>query len=135
MSEVNPASATAGSPVKPATVGKAASTADYDAFLGLLVAQLKNQDPTNPSDPAQFLSQLASFSSVEQQMHTNESLAALISLTQAGQAAGLIGKTIATQDGGISGIVSSVTITSGNLVANLDNGAKVPLANGYVLGS
>ena len=35
-------------------------------FLQLLVAQIKNQDPTSPSDPAQFVAQLAQFSQLEQ---------------------------------------------------------------------
>ena len=35
-------------------------------FLQLLVAQLKNQDPTSPSDPTQFIGELAQFSQVEQ---------------------------------------------------------------------
>lgn len=37
-----------------------------DAFLQLLVAQIKNQDPLNPADGTQFLSQLAQFSELEQ---------------------------------------------------------------------
>lgn len=37
-----------------------------DAFLKLLVAQIKHQDPLNPADGTQFLSQLAQFSGLEQ---------------------------------------------------------------------
>jgi flagellar basal-body rod modification protein FlgD len=37
-------------------------------FLQLLVAQLKNQDPLNPADSTQFVSQLAQFSELEQVM-------------------------------------------------------------------
>ena len=39
-----------------------------DAFLQLLVAQIKNQNPMNPADGVQFLSQLAQFSQLEQTM-------------------------------------------------------------------
>jgi flagellar basal-body rod modification protein FlgD len=35
-------------------------------FLQLLVAQIKNQDPTNPADGTQFVAQLAQFSQLEQ---------------------------------------------------------------------
>jgi flagellar basal-body rod modification protein FlgD len=39
-----------------------------DAFLQLLVAQIKNQNPLDPADGVQFLSQLAQFSQLEQTM-------------------------------------------------------------------
>jgi flagellar basal-body rod modification protein FlgD len=39
-----------------------------ETFLQLLVAQIKNQDPMNPSDGTQFLSQLAQFTQLEQTM-------------------------------------------------------------------
>ncbi len=39
---------------------------DKDMFLQLLVAQIKNQNPLNPADGTQFLSQLAQFSELEQ---------------------------------------------------------------------
>lgn len=50
---------------------------DYQSFLRLLVAQLEHQDPMAPTDPTQFLSQLAQFSAVEQQMMTNSNLEAV----------------------------------------------------------
>ena len=43
-----------------------ASLANEQTFLQLLVAQIQNQDPTNPEDSTQFLTQLAQFSQVEQ---------------------------------------------------------------------
>jgi len=42
------------------------SLADKTTFLQLLVAQIKNQDPTQPMDSTAFLSQLAQFSQLEQ---------------------------------------------------------------------
>jgi len=45
-----------------------------DEFLKLLVTQLQNQDPLNPSDPTEFTAQLAQFSSLEQLFSVNESL-------------------------------------------------------------
>jgi flagellar basal-body rod modification protein FlgD len=43
-----------------------ASGVNEQVFLNLLVAQLKNQDPMNPTDSTQFVSQLAQFSELEQ---------------------------------------------------------------------
>ena len=110
--------------------GNSNNTADYDAFLNLLVAQLKNQDPTNPSDPAQFLSQLASFSSVEQQIKTNEHLTALLAMGQAGEAVQLIGSTVASADGSVEGVVSSVTLSNSGVIANLQDGGTVRMSDG-----
>ena len=47
-----------------------------DEFLQLLVAQLRNQDPMNPSNPEEFAAQLAQFTSVEQLININDTLAA-----------------------------------------------------------
>jgi flagellar basal-body rod modification protein FlgD len=72
-----------------------------DAFLRLLVAQLKNQDPQSPADSSQMGAQLAQFSSVEQLTNINETLTAqsssqatLISQVAAGAASGNIGRVI-----------------------------------------
>jgi flagellar basal-body rod modification protein FlgD len=46
-----------------------------DQFLQLLVAQMKNQDPMNPMDGQQMAAQLAQFSSVEQLISANDTLA------------------------------------------------------------
>ena len=58
---------------------------NFQDFLGMLMTQLKNQDPTSPLDTNQFTSELVQFSGVEQQINTNASLTQLISLTQSGQ--------------------------------------------------
>lgn len=47
---------------------------NFDTFLKLLVAQLKNQDPLNPLDGTQFTGQIAQFSSLEQQINGNNYL-------------------------------------------------------------
>ena len=109
------------------------NTLDYNNFLQLLVAQLKNQDPTNPSDPTAFVSQLASFSSVEQQVNTNSKLDALLTQTQLSQAGSIIGRTVTSSDGSVSGQVVSVQITSSGATAALTNGQSLSLGTGVVI--
>jgi len=51
--------------------------ANKTVFLQLLVAQIKNQDPTKPQDGLQFVTQLAQFSGLEQALTTNKELEAI----------------------------------------------------------
>jgi len=63
-----------------ATASKTTSktkTLGQSDFLNLLVAQLKYQDPLNPSDPTEFTSQLAQYSQLEQLFNLNDSMTSL----------------------------------------------------------
>ncbi len=55
----------------------------YDQFLTLLTTQLQNQDPLNPMDNKDMVNQLVNFSSVEQQIKSNDNLESLIGLLNA----------------------------------------------------
>lgn len=113
----------------PATA-EAKADLNYDSFLKLLIASMKNQDPTKPNDPAETMSQLASFSNVEQSIKLNEKLESLLSVSSAGQAAALVGKTASSLDGNVSGIVKSVELSADGLVVILDNGKRLPVSAG-----
>jgi len=70
------AASQAATPETPTVQGNAA-LANKETFLQLLVAQIKNQDPLQPMDGVQFLSQLAQFSELEQLMGIRQELAGL----------------------------------------------------------
>ena len=83
--------ATAGaSQTTPSTGG---ITPSKDLFLQLLVAQIKNQDPLNPSDGTQFVAQLAQFSELEQVIAIRTDLDAQVAASTAAGTSGATGTT------------------------------------------
>ena len=118
------------------TTSPSSNIVDPNTFLQLLIAEMKNQDPTNPTDPAQYMGQFAQLSSVEQAVQTNSKLDALLSSSALSQADGLIGRTVnfITTDGeNIVGKIESVSINKDGAIANLDNGSSVPVGPGLTL--
>ena len=107
---------------------------DYDAFLRLLIAQMKNQDPTKPMDSAQFMSQLASFSNVEQGIKMNQKLDTLMTSMALSQADSIVGRVIMASGGEVIGRVAALHIISGGAVAILDDGTEVVLGPGVTIG-
>ena len=119
---------------------------DQNAFLKLLVAQMKNQDPLKPMDNTDFVAQLAQFSNLEQVMGINsrlDTLAAQGQGLQNTQVADLVGKTVTvngskvTLDGSGTGAPfafslaapsaqTTITVTdaAGNVVRTIDGGNR-----------
>lgn len=86
---------------------------DKDSFLQLLVAQMRYQDPSNPSDSTQYMSQLAQFTSLEQMENLNKTYSR-------SDAQSLVGSYVImkTQDSNgkenyVSGLVDYVTMNNG----------------------
>lgn len=129
----NVTGSTASSATTLATAAKSSSSIDYTAFLRLLVAQLQNQDPTQPMDSTAYMSQLASFSQVEQSVASNAKLDSLLAATSLQTAERAVGRTVTSADGTVSGEISSVRVTSGDPVATLTDGQTVTLSSGIVL--
>jgi flagellar basal-body rod modification protein FlgD len=112
------------------------ATVNYNQFLQLLIAQMKNQDPTSPTDMSQYMSQFAQLSSVEQAVQTNAKLDTLLSSSALSQAESLIGRTAAftSADGqSTTGKITAVRIIQGGAVATLDNGVEVQLGPGITI--
>jgi flagellar basal-body rod modification protein FlgD len=131
-----------------AAAGQAATqTLGQDAFLKLLMAQLQNQDPLQPTDGTQFVTQLAQFSQVEQSVAQSTTLSNIATQLQGlsnANASDLVGKAVTMQAGGLqwdgnfapstsvtlSGAAQQVTATikdsQGNTVRTLSLGAAPP---------
>lgn len=117
------------------TAKTSASTASlaYDQFLTLLVTEMKNQDPTKPMDPTQTVSQLATFSSVEQAIKTNNTLSSILTSSSLSQAGAFIGRTITSADRSVTGVVASVTINDSGQTATLTDGRTVTIGSGITV--
>ncbi len=96
------------------------SNLDKDAFLQLLVCQMQNQDPLNPSTDTEFVSQLATFSQLEQ-------LQNLSSTSEKSQAFSLVGKEVVltTEDSSgatkyVTGTVDFINVTGNTVKLSVD---------------
>jgi len=87
-----------------------------EAFLKLLVAQLKNQDPLKPQDNSAFVAELAQFSSLEQTMGINDRLDLLSAQSQ-----GL-------QNSQVTSLVGKLATVRGSLITSDGKGVGVPVA-------
>jgi len=144
MTTVDPTSASAATdPTANQTPGQ--GTLDRQAFLKLLVAQLSNQDPLEPMQGTEFVTQLAQFSQVEQAIAQSSKLDVLsVQLTGLAnnEASALVGKTVTvkgnslnfdgstptssqvTLDGAATTTTVNVRDSTGKIVRTLDLGAK-----------
>ncbi|GAC1323680.1 MAG: hypothetical protein NVSMB25_20260 [Thermoleophilaceae bacterium] len=118
---VSPTTGTSPSATPPATLGK-------DEFLKLLVGQLKNQDPMQPTDSSQWISQMAQFTQLEQVSNlakSNEKIASSLSVSQT---LSLIGRTVTYTDQGgnaVTGVVGKVDMTGGTATLTVGTQAGV----------
>lgn len=110
-------------------------SSDFETFLKMLTVQMQNQDPLNPVDSADYATQLATFSGVEQQVQTNDLLRALSGQMGTGglsQLAGWVGMQVradmpASFDGAAITVVPNVQrgADEAQLVVRDANGTEV----------
>jgi flagellar basal-body rod modification protein FlgD len=81
-----------------------------DDFLKILITQLQHQDPTQPLEDKEFISQMAQFSSLEQMTNMNQSFQQLSGVLASSQASQVLGRTVQLHDGDnlVSGVVSEI---------------------------
>lgn len=111
----------------------APQTVDYQAFLRLLVEQMKNQDPTSPMDSTDYMAQLASFSQVEQSVQMNSKLDQILQASALSQAGSLIGREISSADGTVTGTVAEVRLDDTGSVAVLESGEELAVGPGITV--
>jgi len=109
-------------------------SADKDMFLQLLVAQMKYQDPMNPTDSSQFLAQSAQFTALEKMQDVADKTAQLFQAQVSFGASGFIGKTVTWSDADGNTQTGSVHgVTFGKDGPMLDVGAADPISIASVL--
>ena len=114
---------------------KSKTAVDYQSFLKLLIAQMKNQDPTQQMDSTQYVAQLATFSQVEQSVQMNTKLDSILQSSALSQADALIGHSITSADGETTGTVSEVRLSSTGLIAVLEDGTEMAVGPGVTVGA
>lgn len=129
----NSSSSSSSSSSQNAASAAASASLNYNDFLQLLIAQMKNQDPTEPMDASAQISQLASFSQVEQQIQTNSHLETVLQNQWISQASDYIGKQIMSADGKTTGTIKEVTVYTDGIIAQTDAGDKILIQAGVTI--
>jgi flagellar basal-body rod modification protein FlgD len=124
-----------GSALSAATGSSSSQLVSEQAFLQLLITQLQNQDPLSPADPTQFVSQLASFSSLEQMTQLNTNMTSVLD----NSVTGLIGQNVTVTDpsspsGLLTGQVSGIVYYSNGPAVQI-NGQNYALTDIQNVGS
>ena len=102
---------------------------DKDAFLKLLVAQMRYQNPMNPADGQQYLAQAAQFATVERLEDIAKSQAESIAYQQILLSSSLVGRQITATENGdkVSGVVSGVKFDAGANPVLLVGDKQIPV--------
>jgi len=128
---IDPTTTGAASTASATGTSTASQLSNPQLFLQLLIAELQNQDPTNPTDPSTILQQTSELSQVEAVQQMTTALNQQETATQTSEATGLIGKqiTATVQGNTVSGTVADVQL-DGSGSPMLDLGSTlVPLSD------
>ena len=106
------------------TAAAAAPNISQAQFFQLLLAQMQNQDPLQPMDSSDFVTQLSQFSQLQSAQQLNTTLTNFVSMQGMTQGAALIGKPVAYDPG--TGVLANGTVDS----VNVDNTGNVTLMIG-----
>ena len=130
-------SATSASPIASGTTGSTITTPNSSLgendFLQLMMDQLKDQNPLSPADPTQYVSELASFSSLEQEMQVATNSQTASTEQASSEAVNLIGHSVTYTDpttgAPTTGTVASVQFTSSGPTLTIGSATGISLGS------
>jgi flagellar basal-body rod modification protein FlgD len=120
------------------TKSTGSSSLGKDDFLKILMTQLQNQDPLNPMQDQDFISQMATFSSLEQMTNLNTSMDNFVksaAQNQFMQASSMIGKTVTyldNQDNEMTAVVKSVLFKDGSTSFQLNDNNQTSITSAQI---
>jgi flagellar basal-body rod modification protein FlgD len=126
-----PISSVFGPTSTPSSSAAGGSEMGKDAFLKLLVAQLKYQDPMNPAQGAEFLAQTAQFTQVEKLSELATAQQNMVTAQLMMSASNLVGRTVTytgADGAAVSGVVSSAKLGGSTPTLKVGN-MDVPLSS------
>lgn len=132
MSAINPVGANVATSGQTTQSSAGIGGLTQNDFLQLLVAQMQNQDPTNPMSSSQFLQEMATFTEVTDLTQLQQLTQNLVNNEVATQGLQLLGKTVTAVDPSsgksITGTVSSLTMQNGQPMLSV-SGAQIPVSS------
>ncbi len=111
---------------------KGSGTLTSDSFMKLMINQLQHQDPLNPTDSNQLLTQLSQISQLQSNTTLTSNLQTMTLQQSIGSAGNLIGKTVQGLDAtgnSVNGTVTSVKVQNKSVYLELDSGQELPMEN------
>lgn len=101
-------------------------------FIKFMVTQLQNQDPLDPTDSNEMLSQMSEIGQLQSSTDLQNSLTTMVQQNQIASASNMIGKYVEGTDQNsnqVSGSVTAVQVTTNGVNLTIDTGDTVPLNN------
>jgi len=101
-------------------------------FINMMITQLKNQDPTQPTSNADLLQEMSQIGQLQSQQTLQTNLQTMVLQNQIGSASNFIGKSVTGLDANnanVNGVVDSVHIENGGVNLVLNNGLTLALSN------
>lgn len=137
---IDPVTGLQNASLAPAKSGGSQDMSSVD-FMKLIIAQMRNQNPLDPQSDTDFMAQMAQFEALNQSKAATQTLKVLQGLSELGNAAGLIGKTVTGRQVSAIGVtrdsvarerfgaVYSLLTTSQKSEVNLDDRVQTAIAD------